>query len=268
MVSQGYDGASVMSGHCSGVQHHIKAVAPMAVYVHCYAHCLNLVLVDSTKSVSEASEFFALLEMLYVFMSTSKAHTIYIQQQSILHPGKPVHQLQRLSDTRWACRFNAVDAVCSTFDAILSSLQSIMDNNDKVKAVEASGIYTQIHSFKFLTTLVLFWRILLCTKGLSDQLQSTHINMAKAAELVTATTETLQHFQSDEEWGKIYKYVNDIAALHDIRETPLRPQRQKRMPKRLADTIVMETTGTRNTVDNTHTHKTLKFVFIILYWIP
>ena len=65
----------------------------MAIYVHCYAHCLNLVLVDSTKCVPEASEFFALLEMLYVFMSTSKAHTIYMQQQSILHPGKPVHQL-------------------------------------------------------------------------------------------------------------------------------------------------------------------------------
>ena len=46
-----------MSGHCSGVQH-IKAVPPMAVYVHCYAYCLNLVLVDITKSVAEASEFF------------------------------------------------------------------------------------------------------------------------------------------------------------------------------------------------------------------
>ena len=157
VVSQGYDGASVMSGHCSGVQHHIKAVAPMAVYVHCYAHCLNLVLVDSTKLVSEASEFFALLEMLYVFMSSSKAHTIYIQQQSVLHPGKPIRQLQRLSDTRWACRFNAVDAVCSSFDTILSSLQSIMDGSDKAKVVEASGIHTQVYSFKFLTTLILFW---------------------------------------------------------------------------------------------------------------
>ena len=57
IVSQGYDGASVMSGHCSDVQQKIKAVAPMAVYIYCYAHCLNLVLVDSTKSVSEAAEF-------------------------------------------------------------------------------------------------------------------------------------------------------------------------------------------------------------------
>ena len=255
IVSQGYDGASVMSGHCSGVQQHIKAVAPMAVYVHCYAHCLNLVLVDSTKSVAEASEFFALLEMLYVFMSASKAHTIFVQQQSVLHPGKPVRELQQLSDTRWACRFDAVDAICSTFDAILLSLQTIMDGNDKVKAVEASGIYMQIHSFKFLTTLVLFLRILSCTKGLSDKLQCSHINMAKAAELVTATTETLQHFRSDAEWSKMYKYVGDVATLHNIRETSLRPQRQKRLPKRLNDAVVMETTGSRNIVSNSENFK-------------
>ena len=101
----------------------------------------------------------------------------------------------------------------------------------KVKAVEASGIHTQVHSFKFLTTLILFRQILSCTKGLSDQLQSNHITKAKTAELVTATTETLQHFRSDVEWSKIHKYVSDIAALCDITEAPLRPQCQNRMPK-------------------------------------
>ena len=89
----------------------------------------------------------------YVFISTSKAHTIYIQQQSALHPGKPTTTLRY----SLACRFYAVDAVCSTFDAILGSLQSIMDVRDKGKATEACGIYMQIHSFKFLTTLILFW---------------------------------------------------------------------------------------------------------------
>ena len=53
IISQGYDGASVMSGCCRGVQQRIKEIAPHAVYVHCYAHCLNVVLVDCTKSVSE-----------------------------------------------------------------------------------------------------------------------------------------------------------------------------------------------------------------------
>ena len=118
-------------------------------------------------------------------MSASKAHTVYIQQQSILHPKKPVHQLQCLSDTQWACRFYAVDAICSTFDAILTTLQCIMDGSDKMKATEASGIFLQIHNFKFLMTLIIFWRILSCTKRLSDHLQSTKMDMSKAADLVT-----------------------------------------------------------------------------------
>ena len=103
-----------MSGRCSGIQKHIKEVALEATYIHCYAHCLNLALVDSTKHVSEAADFFALMETLYVFVSSAKVHTVYTHQQSLLHPNKPVHQLQRLSDTRWACRYFAVEAVCST----------------------------------------------------------------------------------------------------------------------------------------------------------
>ncbi len=46
IVSQGYDGASVMSGRCSGVQQRLREFAPHAIYIHCYAHTLNLVLVD------------------------------------------------------------------------------------------------------------------------------------------------------------------------------------------------------------------------------
>ena len=69
-----------------------------------------------------------------------------------------------------------------------------MDGDNKMKATEASGIYLQIHSFKFLMTLIIFWRILSCTKGLSDHLQSTRMDMCKAADLVTATLEILQYF--------------------------------------------------------------------------
>lgn len=45
IVSQGYDGASVMIGNLSGVQQRMKEVAPYAVYIHCsYVHTRNLVL--------------------------------------------------------------------------------------------------------------------------------------------------------------------------------------------------------------------------------
>ena len=127
IVSQGYDGASVMSGKCSGVQQRIKEVAPQAIYVHCYAHCLNLALEDTTRSITEASDFFALMQTLYVFMSSSKAHDVYLQKQAELHPSKQLRRLQRLSDTRWACRYFAIDAVCCTFDSLLAALEAITE---------------------------------------------------------------------------------------------------------------------------------------------
>ena len=61
---QGYDGASVMSGNCSGVQTRLKEFAPHAVYIHCHAHILKLVLVDSVKAVPDATQRFALVESL------------------------------------------------------------------------------------------------------------------------------------------------------------------------------------------------------------
>ena len=87
IVSQGtYDGASVMSGRCSGVQQHIRELNPQAIYIHCHVHCLNMVLVDCIKSNSAASEFFVVVQSLYTFLSTRKAHVVYVEIQKKLHP--------------------------------------------------------------------------------------------------------------------------------------------------------------------------------------
>lgn len=74
LVGQGYDGESVMSGKHSGVAARIKTDAKHAFYVHCNAHCLNLVLVDAVKAVPEADCFFALLQRLYMYISGSYVH--------------------------------------------------------------------------------------------------------------------------------------------------------------------------------------------------
>ncbi len=73
LVGQSYNGASVMSSKHAGVQAQIKDVAKHAFYIHCSAHCLNLVLVDTFKAIPEANRFFSLLERLYVFMSGSRS---------------------------------------------------------------------------------------------------------------------------------------------------------------------------------------------------
>ena len=115
-VSQCYDGASVMSGACSGIQARLREITPCAIYTHCCAHRLNLVLVDCARCISYAGEFLAQLESLYVFMSASKAHELFLEKQALLRPGKQIMQLKRLVETRWACRHRSIVAVRQTLE--------------------------------------------------------------------------------------------------------------------------------------------------------
>ena len=188
------------------------------------------------------------METLYVFLSRSVTHAIFLKKQSELQPDCPQRQLQRLSDTRWSCRFLAVDAVCSTSESVLTTLEEIANGKDRSRAIEAAGIWTHVQSFKFLVLLITFWRILSCTKSLSDQLQSKQLDLAKAADLVLATKSTLTEFRTDSQWDSIYKYAVEVANLHSINVELPRPCRRKRQPRRLEGGVVLESTGLRDVV--------------------
>ena len=84
--------------------------------------------------------------------------------------------------------------------------------------------------------------MLSCTKSLSDQLQSTEIDLAKTADLLVATVSTLKEFRSDSQWNHLFQYVKDVADLHGISVDFPRPCYRKQLPRRLEDGVVLEST--------------------------
>ena len=66
-IAQAYDGTSVMSGDVGGVQRKMQDLVPHAVYVHCFAHRVNLVLVNVCKNEPIARDFFILFSH-YMFI--------------------------------------------------------------------------------------------------------------------------------------------------------------------------------------------------------
>jgi hypothetical protein len=78
-VAQTYDGAAVMSGALGGVQAHFRKKHPEAIYVHCYAHELNLVLCHMCRLVSD------MLDNVYNFFNSSLVnHHIFEETQKNL----------------------------------------------------------------------------------------------------------------------------------------------------------------------------------------
>ena len=68
---QSYDNAANMSGIYSGLQVRVKEVNPLAHFVPCAAHSLNLVGVHSVDSCLQAVSYFATIQSLYNFFSAS-----------------------------------------------------------------------------------------------------------------------------------------------------------------------------------------------------
>ena len=117
-----------------------------------------------------------------------------------------------------------------------------------MKAIEAKGLYYQVANFSFIVCLVMFDRILSCTKCLSDQLQSTQVDLVQAADLVLATKSTLEEYRTDTFWEKIYAHSQKIAELHSIEISLPAKTRQRKLPKRYEDVVILETTGSRQSL--------------------
>lgn len=66
IVAQSYDGASVMSGRFNGVQQKVKLRHPCAIYTHCMAHRVNLIVIDMCKIVKIKKNIFIILNVSYI----------------------------------------------------------------------------------------------------------------------------------------------------------------------------------------------------------
>ena len=78
-----------------------------------------------------------LLEVLYVFMSASKAHVVFIEKQ--LHHDKQPLELQKLLATGWACRYSAINAICRIYDFLLLALKGIGETRALMKLLLKHG---------------------------------------------------------------------------------------------------------------------------------
>jgi len=111
------------------------------------------------RVLTDISQWRSLLE---IYSSSA----MMVNHQAAVPPDKQPRQLKKLSDTRWACRYSAINAICYTFDALLVTLEDISSGSDHSKAVEARGLLHKVKNFKFLLSLIIFDCVLSCTNSL------------------------------------------------------------------------------------------------------
>lgn len=253
-VGQCYDGASVMSGWANGVQARIKNEVPHAVYMHCYAHRLNLVVVHCISDIPEVKEFFDTVQLLYDFISNSNTrHELFITAQKNLN--QQVLELERTATTRWLYWYRCISKVILRYEAVLSTLQTAAEIRSGGGASEAAGLLATLESFSFITLLHIMEKLLGITNPLSEQLQQSGLVVVRAESLVSTTRASLQSAREDGACSGILQKAASFSTsvglesnLNAAVNQPARSRstRVRKLSKQLTDYLINTTTGQQN----------------------
>ena len=146
---QSYDGAAVMSGHCSGVQTRLRQLEPRALFVVCNNHALNLAVIEACNN-TYIRNMFGTLQALHTFFNGSKRHAVleHCKQNASISSSTRQRRLQSLSDTRWNSRFSALEAFHCLNPTILEALEKLSTSPgmDSTTVSDASGLLANIET--------------------------------------------------------------------------------------------------------------------------
>ena len=148
---QSYDNGANMKGKHSGVQARMLDINLKAVYVPCANHTLNLVVVDSANSSTEALTFFGVFTRLYVLFSSSA------QRWEILKKHVVELSIKSQSDTRWESRIKCIKPLRYNLKEVLLALKDLeaisIERKDGRAASEAKSLIADLSNWSFLLSV-------------------------------------------------------------------------------------------------------------------
>jgi hypothetical protein len=97
----------------------------MAIYIHCYAHKLNLALQDASNSLPYLRDIVAFVNCLVTFINGSgPRHSLFVSIQNRNEKFK--NALIHLSNTRWGSRDRSFKSIKNNIEPILYFLEVIV----------------------------------------------------------------------------------------------------------------------------------------------
>ena len=215
LVGQGYDGASAMSGAFNGAHAVICAEYPLATYVHCSNHVLNLCLSHGSREQAVRNAMGILSSAANFFSHSSKRTALLETIVTNQTPDSNKKRLLQLCETRWVERHDAVLTFVELFSPLVTCLTCL--DLDKDTATSAQMILNSISRPEFIVATSVMHEVLAVTKPLSVQLQKVGIDLIKAMSLVDETIACLEDKRSDDaSFLTVWEVAESLASVADV----------------------------------------------------
>ncbi|KAL4125788.1 hypothetical protein QTP88_010028 [Uroleucon formosanum] len=238
IVAQSYDGANVMSGKFNGLQNKIKSQYPYAIYTHCMAHKMNLIVLDMCRYVKETRHVFNTLESLYIHFSHPSKNQKLIEIQTKL--GIKYTSMIRLSDTRWNC-------------PIIQALEEEIENEDDRGVNEAIGILTNLKSGRFIVYLFILHKVLININIVANKFQKKTATLGESKNIIQGVMMTFKNCRTTEYFSKLWCEIEIFAKDNEISiQTPSEGCKRKRQePHNLKHFDTTATTSAEQNINDT-----------------
>ena len=181
-----------MSGCYNGLQAQICQINPLAYYIPCAAHSLNLVGVSAAESCVNAISFFGLVnfQTLFNFFSAS-THRWVVMCECLQQQAVSALVLKRATGTRWCARADATKALYSSFQKALSVMASYA--KQKPETIHEAKCLLKYLSKKKTAVMSVFWAVILeRINAVSKSLQNETIELKVAINLLKSLSEFLK----------------------------------------------------------------------------
>ena len=235
---QTYDGASNMSGVYNGCQTILAREQPLASYVHCSAHCTNLIAAAVCSSSTLVRDAVQTVNDFGVLCSASgKFKALLIktadereeENDSPVAPG-PVRIIKPLCPTRWLVRVPAVNAAVKQYSLIMTTLEGAQQTCSTEVAARAVSFLHRFENPATLLCLQLAQHVLEPLESLNKSLQSTTMTVAWMLEAAAAVKSQYENMREDDEFDKIWesfeanrkKLALEELGLSRTRKPPVR----------------------------------------------
>uniref|UniRef100_H3AMA8 DUF4371 domain-containing protein n=1 Tax=Latimeria chalumnae TaxID=7897 RepID=H3AMA8_LATCH len=202
LVSQSYDGTAVMAGELGGLQALIKTDAPQALFVHCLAHHLNLILQQ------EAHCFFATLNGFPTFFTHSGKQTELLDQVV----GR---RIPSMCAVRWTSTSRVLHAIVEERENLFAVYQEIIGGIgwDGESQWQATGYLSALKNAQFLFLAFCYCEIFNITDILYNILQKKNTDVNYCMLQIQQECEKIQNLRSKECFREIYEAVAKATAV-------------------------------------------------------
>lgn len=211
---QGYDGASAMSGKFIGAQAHVQDTHPMAIYVHCASHSLNLA-ISTSCSVTDIRNCCAIASKIYVFFNTPKRCEVLKKSICEKCPDTKATRLKQMCPTRWVERHDSILQLEEILPAIHYALEEISTWEDSDTSSSAIQLCSSIKSSAFLISLHILAKVFSLSLPLCRSLQLENVDLLAAVNMVNQLKDKIQEIRINDktEFSIIFNSAKAQAEL-------------------------------------------------------